>query len=376
MWKQIGCAVAVAAGAFLLLPRAGANRNFAPDWTFQGSSLAAARMLGSAEWKAENGEIVGTPKTGEGGWLILDKPLQDVQFAATFRCTGGCRAGVMLRAQSTPEGMQGIYVALPEGENPAGAFALKLDRQGLELSREKLKPAMGTVRFIVPPPADGGRGGAPAAPGGAPGPGRAGAGRGGPGRFGGGLPPNAPYTRPDYSYKPNEWSPLEIILDANYLRMWINNGPEAGTTNGRADEDYAKYGPVALYVGGSGEVRFNQIELKDLGRRLTRMKKSPAISACSALMISTTVGPRLRRMSITMASWIFCPGLFTIWVPITGFHARSISSKTNNVVSRIHARGCQFRLRLHGRWMAGLSRFHRARDGALREPERRAAPLG
>ena len=55
----------------------------------------------------------------EGGWLILDKPLQDVQFASTFRCTGGCRAGVMLRTQSTSQGIQGVYVALPEGENPA-----------------------------------------------------------------------------------------------------------------------------------------------------------------------------------------------------------------------------------------------------------------
>lgn len=59
-------------------------------------------------WRAENREIVGTPKTEQGGWLILDKPLQDVQFASIFRCTGGCRAGVMLRAQSTAEGMRGV----------------------------------------------------------------------------------------------------------------------------------------------------------------------------------------------------------------------------------------------------------------------------
>jgi hypothetical protein len=137
---------------FLLLPRAGANKNFVPDWTFQGSSLGAARTLGNASWRAENGEIVGTPKTPEGGWLILDKPLQDVQFASTFRCASGCRAGVMLRAQSTPEGLQGIYVALPEGDNPAAAFALKLDPQGREIQRQPLNRAGGTVRFIVPPP--------------------------------------------------------------------------------------------------------------------------------------------------------------------------------------------------------------------------------
>jgi hypothetical protein len=268
MWKRIVCASLAIAATCLILPRAGANKNFVPDWTFQGSSLGAARSIGNAAWRAENGEIIGTPKTPEGGWLIFDKPLQDVQFASTFKCTGGCRAGVMLRTKSTPEGMQGIYVALPEGENPAASFALTLDPQGREIKREPLNRGFGTVRFIAPP-SDAGRG----APAGARGGGRAGAGagRGGPGRgFGpGGLPPNAPYTRPTYPYRPNEWNPLEIILDANYLRVWINDGPEAGSTNGQADEDVSKYGPVALYIGGTGEVRFKQVEFKDLGRRVT-----------------------------------------------------------------------------------------------------------
>jgi Domain of Unknown Function (DUF1080)/FG-GAP-like repeat len=260
MWKQIACASLAIGSTYLVLPRARANKNFVPDWTFQGSSLGAARTIGNADWHAENGEIIGTPKTAEGGWLILEKPLQDVQFASTFRCTGGCRAGVMLRTQWTGQGIEGVYVSLPEGENPAAAFALKLDGQGRELKREPLNRAFGTVRFIAPPPADAGRGG---------GGGRSGAGRGGAGRgFGpGGLPPNSPYTRPAYAYRPNDWNPLEIILDANYLRVWINDGPEGGSTNGQADEDIAKYGPVALYVGGAGEVRFKQFELKDLGRR-------------------------------------------------------------------------------------------------------------
>jgi hypothetical protein len=261
MGKKIVCGILATAGAFLMLPRAGANKNFVPDWTFKGSSLASARILGGANWRAENGEIVGTPKAPEGGWLIFDKPLQDTQFATTLRCTGGCRTGVMLRAQTTKDGIQGIYVALPDGTNPAAAFALKLDAQGREVSREPLRRAGGTVRFIPPPPE--GRG-APTAAGA--GGGRAGAGRGGAGR-GPNMPPNSPYTRPDYSYRPNEWNPLEIILDGNFLRAWVNDGPEGGMANGQAEEDIAKYGPVALYVGGTGEVRFKQVELKDLGRR-------------------------------------------------------------------------------------------------------------
>ncbi len=242
-----------------------ANKNFVPDWTFQGSSLGNWRTLGDVDWRAENGEIVGKPRAPEGGWLILDKPLQDVQFAATYRCTAGCRAGLMVRSESTAEGIRGIYVSLPDGENPASAFALSLDTQGRELKREPLTPAGGMIRLVAPPPANGqgaasGRG----VPGGA-GRGRGAGGAGGQGR---GMPPDSPYTRPDYSYKPNEWNPLEVILDANILRVWINDGPEAGTTNGKADEEMARYGPVALYAGGAGEVRFKQVELKDLGRRV------------------------------------------------------------------------------------------------------------
>jgi hypothetical protein len=251
MWKRISCGLIAAAGIGLFLRPAVANKNFTPDWTFRGSSLASFRTLGDAEWRAEDGEIVGKPRSAAGGWLILDKPLQDVQFAATFRCTGGCRAGVMVRAQSTPEGIRGIYVALPDGQNPAGTFALKLDPQGREVQREALKPARGTVRLMTPPPANA----APPRP----------------RPFGGGgeaaLPPDSPLARPNYAYRPNEWNPLEVLLDANMLRVWTNDGPESGTTNGQADEDLSPYGPVALFVGGTGEVRFKQVELKDLGRR-------------------------------------------------------------------------------------------------------------
>ena len=57
----------------------------------------------------------------------------------------------MVRTQSTPEGIRGIYVALPDGENPAAAFALKLDPQGREVSREALNRAGGMVREYVRP---------------------------------------------------------------------------------------------------------------------------------------------------------------------------------------------------------------------------------
>jgi hypothetical protein len=128
------------------------------------------------------------------------------------------------------------------------------------VNRLALQRASGTVRFVAPP-SNTGRGGQGAA---AP-PQRTGDVRaGGPPRPG--LPPDSPITRPEYAYRPNEWNPLEVILDANFVRAWINDGPEGGFTTGLAGDDVATCGPVALYVGGSGEVRFKQVEIKDLGR--------------------------------------------------------------------------------------------------------------
>src|SRR6185436_18230245 len=109
---------------------------FVPDWTFKGSTLAGWKVLGQADWRAVDGELIGTPKAPEGGWLVLDKSFQDVQIGADFRCTGGCKTGVLLRAEKTPTGMKGVYVSLAEGET--GSFAVTLDASGKELTRNRL----------------------------------------------------------------------------------------------------------------------------------------------------------------------------------------------------------------------------------------------
>jgi hypothetical protein len=59
-----------------------------------------------------------------------------------------------------------------------------------------------------------------------------------------------------------------MVLDANNMRVWFNDGPEGGVTTGQVDDDTARYGAIALYVGGTGEVRFKDVELKDLRDRV------------------------------------------------------------------------------------------------------------
>ena len=66
-----------------------AARTFAPDWTFKGSALSGTQQVGQATWRAENGEIIGTPTGPDGGWLLLESGYQDVQVAASYKCAGG-----------------------------------------------------------------------------------------------------------------------------------------------------------------------------------------------------------------------------------------------------------------------------------------------
>src|SRR5262245_31882332 len=169
MKGRIVVGVAVLAAA-MSAPVAGTRSTFMPDWTFKGSTLEGWKTLGQANWTASNGEIVGTPKAPEGGWLVLGKSFQDVQFGADFRCAAGCKAGwllhaeqsavvcpsaagckagVLFRAEKTADrGMKGIYVSLTPGET--GSFAVTLDANGKELTRENLTAGGGMARFSAP----------------------------------------------------------------------------------------------------------------------------------------------------------------------------------------------------------------------------------
>ena len=90
--------------------------NFKPTAALPAASLSGWHQLGDATWKAERGEIVGTPGAN-GGWLVLDKGLQDVQYFSNFKCSPGCQTGVLLRASKTPDGgLTGAFVSLTEGD--------------------------------------------------------------------------------------------------------------------------------------------------------------------------------------------------------------------------------------------------------------------
>ncbi len=240
--------VVAAAGILSLAPLFGVAPSFRPDATVKGSDLSAWRTLGLAVWKAQNGEITGTASPGgKAGWLVLNHSYQDVALNTMFRCPEGCKAGILLRAEKTPQGMKGIFISLGAGE--VAAYRITIDAEGQELTRDRLRFGGGQMRLApaLDPnsPARGGRGGR------------------GRGASGG---PVLPITRPVTDFRAEDWNQVEILLDANILRTFLNNGGENGSV---AEDDAGRYGPLALYVG-AGEVQFKDVSYKDLG-----VKESP-----------------------------------------------------------------------------------------------------
>jgi len=237
-----------ALGVLLLASTAAAQNNrspipdFAPDYHFQGSQLTGWRTVGQATWRAQNGEIIGTANAGGGGgWVVLERPLQDVGFYTRFRCAAECNTGVLLRAQQTPQGMKGIFVSL--NPNELGNYAVTIDNTGRIVTKERLRNAGGQVRFAPAPNPNAPQGGG-----------------GGGGGGGGAAPANLPPA-----FRANDWNTLLVNLDADLIRPSLNS---AGRIPSSATADSsAGFGPVALYVGGPGEVRFSAVSVKDLGNR-------------------------------------------------------------------------------------------------------------
>ncbi len=215
--------------------------SFRPDTVIDGSSLNGWHTLGQADWHAEKGEILGTPKQGgAGGWLVLDHSYQDSALYTEYRCTGGCVTGILFRAEKTPDGgLKGVYVSLSDPDMQA--YGVTINAQGQILERNKLRRGGGLVRVAPPPPPN------PPAP-----------------RSFRPARPTVPlpFHPDDSSLRPNDWNQVEIFFDANIIRTFLNNGHEIGAVG---DEGY---GPIALYAGGSGEVRFKSMALRDIGLKV------------------------------------------------------------------------------------------------------------
>src|SRR4051812_45329049 len=299
------CTVALVLGV-----RAADPPNFKPDGTFKGSTLTGWHVVGDAEWTAQNGELIGKAKAGtNGGWLVMDKSFQDVQLYLNYQCTGECRSGVLLRAKKTADGgMTGVFVSLADGDT--GYYSVALDASGKETSRDRLSaPARGGGAGAAPAATAAGGGGAARADAGGGGRGGGGGGRGAEAPAGAAqaaAPPPARGTqvgsggRGRPTLKAGEWNAVNITIG--------QEGPASGSPAGTVgpnevlstfgpsataaldEKNGTAFGAIALYVGGSGEVRYKDVAWKDLMRVVTNAEQ---------------ISPRytIRRLSTSYYGW-------------------------------------------------------------------------
>jgi hypothetical protein len=239
----------------------GRGLSFIPDYTFKGSSSKGWKSLGTTDWTARDGELTGKAKSGtEGGWLMLDRSFQDITVNTLVKISADAEAGILFRAESTDDGIKGVLLSIKNGE--LSLYSILLDQSGKELKRDYLRPAGGMIRLA--PPADAN----------APAPGKpnnqARQNRSVSG-------PVLPIARPKNEYVPGQWNQIEVVLDLNIMRSFLNDGNGPG---GAADEIMGKSGPIALYSGGNGEVQFKDFKYKDLALRFTpKEKTSPRFEA-------------------------------------------------------------------------------------------------
>ena len=224
----------------------GPASDFQPDSIFRGSDRTGWSTMGAATWRIEKGEIVGSSGSGTGGWLVSENAYQDVDFFARFQCAAGCATGIIFRLEKTADGFTGLYVSLNDGD--LNTYRLTLDANGRERSRQRLRAAGPFLRMAPAPDA-------PARTGGA-------------GR--GGSPIEPPMSLRDLmppapGPRPNDWNQISVTIDADVIRPILNqaNDISPGATEDRGNG----FGTIALYVGGTGSVRYKDVAFKDLNKR-------------------------------------------------------------------------------------------------------------
>lgn len=227
---------------------------FQKDRSFGVAELSQGKPLGNAKWSAKNGELVAQVSKGGSGWLVLPGDSANLAGYAEFNCDKDCAAGIVYRAERTKSGgLRGVLVsAAPVG---GGAFEIEIDAKGKEISRTPLAAgrsdgglanAMGNIskealeavmkRINGPQPA----------------------GYEVPGIF-----------KATGDYLPRDWNSVNFIAYNEMLKPSLNSAPGSHyLPESLVPATASAYGATALYVGGTGTVRFRNVQFKDLGRRV------------------------------------------------------------------------------------------------------------
>lgn len=222
-----------------------AGLTFKPQYAFTGSKLDAWRPVGAAQWQARDGEISGTAQSGQAGVLLSDRKLQDVAVHLEFQSAPTIEVGVLARFEPTADGFKGVLVSVKNGE--VESYQVAFDSQLQETERELLRsigndPLVRIADANTPRREPGARSGR---------------------RDSRPNDPAKPLARPDTSFRTNDWNELEVFLDVNVLRAFLNDGSPVAV----GATDSTGFGPFGLYVAGTGEVRFKAVACRDAAIR-------------------------------------------------------------------------------------------------------------
>lgn len=229
---------------------------FIPEFTFEDSGIKDWTIIGDADWKVQNGEIIGSAKSGSsGGYLMLNRSFQDVGLRTLFKPDNTGELGILFRIEKINDEYKGILLSIKGTE--VSHFQVLLDKNGKEKSRQKLRPGGGIRYRLAPPETEEEKS-----------------------RRLSGVSSNpylqpkisnvVPVERPNTDVKNAEWNQIEVFFDLNVIRSFLNDGREIGAI---ADDALEVYGPIALLVR-EGEVHFKDMGLKDLGLKETPLEQA------------------------------------------------------------------------------------------------------
>ncbi|QHS51072.1 VCBS repeat-containing protein [Edaphobacter sp. 12200R-103] len=226
----------------VVAPCLGSGPSFHPDTSIATASRQDWSVLGKADWNIADQGITG--KGNEtGGLLVLNHSFQDSDFYMEFRCEQSCETGVLFRTKKQSDGsLAGDYVSFHDS-NPT-LFHVVIDPAGTIKEQTPLPKGSGLYRVA---PAQ--RPERPRMP------------------MQIVRPADLPITPPDSTLRAGEWNDVEIFVDANIIRSFLNNGRESGAV------DEEGYGPVALYVGPKTSVTFRHVGLRDLNLKTREPEK-------------------------------------------------------------------------------------------------------
>ena len=116
----------------LVLVAITAQSGFAGNWQFlfNGKNLDGWKIIGSPEWKVQDGKIVVTGSGNEMGWLVKDGNYSDFVLRARFKWTGG-NSGIQIRSGLEEKKMAGYQCNLDPSRPTATGSLVEENKRGL-----------------------------------------------------------------------------------------------------------------------------------------------------------------------------------------------------------------------------------------------------